>query len=191
MPLWTVAIGKRGGGTPKIKKNRDREVLLGRAGTGSMVDLKPERWRAVPDAPGYMVSDLGRVTGPRGWVLKAKTSMAVLEAFVGPRPPGLECRHLDGNPANSVLANLAWGTHSENMQDRVRHGTHNKTRRTHCPRGHPLRLPNLQPSEMRRGRRTCLACSRALSAHWYAAQRGRILDLQAVSDQYYKRIGSG
>ncbi len=48
----------------------------------------------------------------------------VLEEFVGPCPDGLECRHLDGCSNNNNLWNLAWGTHAENMQDCVRHGTH-------------------------------------------------------------------
>ena len=46
----------------------------------------------------------------------------VLEAFVGPKPRGHECRHLDGDRANCRLDNLAWGTHMENMRDRTRHG---------------------------------------------------------------------
>lgn len=41
----------------------------------------------------------------------------VLEAFVGPRPRGMECRHLDGNPRNNSLSNLCWGTHEENTAD--------------------------------------------------------------------------
>lgn len=49
----------------------------------------------------------------------------VLDAFVGPRPDGMECRHLDGNPANNRLENLAWGTRAENMADRTRLGEHN------------------------------------------------------------------
>jgi hypothetical protein len=47
----------------------------------------------------------------------------VLTAFVGPRKTGHECRHLNGNRADSRLANLAWGTPSENDSDRRRHGT--------------------------------------------------------------------
>lgn len=47
----------------------------------------------------------------------------VLAAFVGPCPEGQQCRHLDGNPRNNCLPNLAWGTPYENAQDRVRHGT--------------------------------------------------------------------
>lgn len=47
----------------------------------------------------------------------------VLEAFRGPCPDGWECRHLDGNPRNNRLGNLAWGTSSENKHDAIRHGT--------------------------------------------------------------------
>jgi hypothetical protein len=47
----------------------------------------------------------------------------VLETFIGPCPPGMECRHLDGNPTNNKLNNLRWGTHKENIQDSIKHGT--------------------------------------------------------------------
>lgn len=47
----------------------------------------------------------------------------VLTTFVGPCPTGMECRHLDGNPSNNHVSNLAWGTRNENAQDRVAHGT--------------------------------------------------------------------
>jgi hypothetical protein len=47
----------------------------------------------------------------------------VLEAFVGTCPIGSECRHLDGNRKNSILANLQWGTVKENRADAIRHGT--------------------------------------------------------------------
>jgi hypothetical protein len=47
----------------------------------------------------------------------------VLEAFVGPRPPGGCCRHLDGIKTRNRLTNLAWGTYRENTLDKVTHGT--------------------------------------------------------------------
>lgn len=53
----------------------------------------------------------------------------VLEAFVGPRPAGLECRHLDGNNKNNRLENLCWGTVTENRHDRILHGTSNQGER--------------------------------------------------------------
>jgi hypothetical protein len=49
----------------------------------------------------------------------------VLETFVGPCPPGLECRHLNGNKSDNSRGNLIWGTKKENQADRVRHGTSN------------------------------------------------------------------
>jgi hypothetical protein len=41
----------------------------------------------------------------------------VLEAFVGPCPPDMECLHGDDVPDNNVLTNLRWGTKSENAQE--------------------------------------------------------------------------
>ena len=48
----------------------------------------------------------------------------VLEAFVGPRPPGKECRHFpDPSRTNNHISNLQWGTRSENNLDKRLHGT--------------------------------------------------------------------
>lgn len=52
-----------------------------------------------------------------------KTHRLVLEAFVGPRPAGGVCRHLDGTRANNHISNLVWGTSAENAADMVLHGT--------------------------------------------------------------------
>jgi hypothetical protein len=46
----------------------------------------------------------------------------VLEAFVGPCPSGMECRHEDGDRLNPRLTNLSWGTPKQNGEDRVAHG---------------------------------------------------------------------
>lgn len=48
----------------------------------------------------------------------------VLEAFVGPRPPGWWCAHNDGNPFNNRLENLRWDTPANNQADKRVHGTH-------------------------------------------------------------------
>lgn len=50
----------------------------------------------------------------------------VLEAFVGLCPKGMECRHLNGIKTDNKLANLAWGTRNENMQDRIKNGNINR-----------------------------------------------------------------
>lgn len=46
----------------------------------------------------------------------------ILITFVKTRKHFQECRHLDGNKQNNHISNLKWGTHKENMKDRVTHG---------------------------------------------------------------------
>jgi len=50
----------------------------------------------------------------------------VMRAFVGPCPDGQETRHLNGIRTDARLANLKYGTPSENQMDRVLHGTSNR-----------------------------------------------------------------
>lgn len=97
----------------------------------------------------------------------------VLEAFIGPRPPGFEACHNDGDPANNRLSNLRWDTRSANTRDRVRHGTHQMSNRTHCPHGHVYATWNLEQYTLTQGRRRCLACTRARS---WSIKRGLPFD---------------
>lgn len=46
----------------------------------------------------------------------------VLEAFSGQRPKGMDIRHLDSNPSNNRLDNLAYGTRAENCIDQSKLG---------------------------------------------------------------------
>ncbi len=45
----------------------------------------------------------------------------VLETYVGDRPAGMECRHLDGDKLNNNLSNLVWGNKSDNEKDAWKH----------------------------------------------------------------------
>lgn len=115
-----------------------------------MADAKSTRRVVpVPDCPGYFVGDDGslwvecadrcRRTGKskhQGYLIamihdstgqkrRRTVHSIVLTAFVGPRPDGMECRHLDGNRANARLDNLKWGTSGENHLDQRIHGTDN------------------------------------------------------------------
>jgi hypothetical protein len=140
----------------------------------------PERWLPVPGYEGlYEVSNIGRVRslphktrqGMRGGRMRktplnagypvvslyangvgrvTSVHLLVAAAFIGPRPPGMEVRHLDGNPSNCVLSNLTYGTHTENMRDMLTHGTARKAVGTQCSRGH----------EYPEGKRKCRACER-------------------------------
>lgn len=74
---------------------------------------------------------LKNMLGKRGYfVINLKQQLIfvhklVLMTFIGPRPDGMECRHLDGNKLNNNLSNLVWGTSKENHADRKLHGTNN------------------------------------------------------------------
>lgn len=98
-----------------------------------------EQWRDVPGDPGLRVSNLGRkerhgtVIPTKGWVWvngrgPTKIAVLVLEVFVGPCPPGMECCHYDDDPTNNTVSNLRWGTHQSNMQDRSRNGKSNSVK---------------------------------------------------------------
>ncbi len=56
----------------------------------------------------------------------------VLLAFVGPKPPGMQCRHYpDPDPTNCRLGNLRWGTQKENAEDSVAKGVQVNGERCH------------------------------------------------------------
>ena len=101
--------------------------------TGRPMSVRPRILSQVTRTDGYPSVFLCR-TEDRG--TRRYVHQLVLEAFVGPRPDKMECRHLDGDRLNPHVTNLAWGTRSQNTQDRVRHGTHHNANKTHCPKGH-------------------------------------------------------
>ena len=106
----------------------------------------------IPGLPTYFASDYGeifRFKDNKFYLMKQKITKwrksigfyikdkkvypnvhkLILEAFVGPCPPGLECCHNDGNPHNNKLDNLRWDTKKANWNDRRKHGTTTKFRK--------------------------------------------------------------
>lgn len=82
------------------------------------------------DKPTGIVHDRNQASGHKRIALRVggKTKhlyvhRLVLEAFVGSCPEGMVCAHLDGNPSNNELGNLAWVTQKENMRHKALHGT--------------------------------------------------------------------
>jgi hypothetical protein len=84
----------------------------------------------------------------------------VAQVFIGPRPTGMEVRHLDGDSLNNRVENLTYGTSAENSRDTVRHGTHRNVVKTHCPQGHEYTPENTMIYDGGR-RRACRTCRRA------------------------------
>lgn len=157
-------------------------------------------WRHIPEFSGYRVNALGQVLGVRrkgsaGGILKHhvdpkgyptitmyrddgkrktfRVHNVVALVFHGPRPPGKVARHYDGDPMNNTPGNIIYGTRSENEMDKVRHGTHNESRKTHCRNGHPLSGDNLLRNRegSKPTHRRCKQCHRTNIANYRARQR--------------------
>lgn len=110
----------------------------------------------------------------------------VIEAHVGPRPPGHECCHINDDRLDNRADNLYWGTRSDNLHDSVRNKRHHQSRKTHCLRGHQFVPENIVPSKAKQGRRNCLACQRATSRVKYHSEMRPMI--QEIADSYYRQI---
>ena len=80
----------------------------------------------------------------------------VLEAFVGPCPPGMVACHANDDASDNRLENLRWDTPRENNLDKVRNGNDHNVRKTRCPQGHSYSGNNLRTYQ---GRRYCRKCT--------------------------------
>jgi hypothetical protein len=157
-------------------------------------------WRPVPGWVGlYEVSDAGEVRslprhGCKGRMLRFGRShngyptvtfsadgrrhtrtlhRVVAEVFLGPLPRGMQTLHIDGDKNNNAVANLRYGTQSENERDKVRHGTQYNAIKTHCPRDHEYTPENTRIDK--KGSRSCKTCHRERN------QRARLAARQAAA----------
>lgn len=114
--------------------------------------LEVENFKIVDNFPRYMVGDCGTVLSKRNRTSKIDVwkplvpkvtkfgrlevqlfndsgrkmklvHRLVLETFVGPCPPGMQCCHNDGDKLNNKVDNLRWDTHQANQDDKIKHGT--------------------------------------------------------------------
>lgn len=129
----------------------DRTIPHARYGT---VNRKGKVMSPGSNPKGYKIVGLRRNGKAKG----ASVHTLVLQAFVGPRPPGYEACHNNGDLADNRLENLRWDTSSENKIDIQRHGRNFNLNREFCRRGHPYEGGNLK---VRGESRRCKACDRA------------------------------
>ena len=114
--VWTPIIDFDG-----YEVSSEGRVRSSRAYGRSKAPLKQKRLlRPTIQRDGYLRIDLRR----DGQTFHRQLHCLVLESFVGPCPPGMECAHDDGVRTNCALDNLQWKTRRDNHADKLRHGTH-------------------------------------------------------------------
>jgi len=123
-------VGQATGSLPKV-----HQPILESETEGQAIE-----WRKV-NGWDYEVSSDGRVRGRSGlkstWSVRGYRGLGlksngmkkrtyvhtlVAEAFLGPRPPGLEINHKDGDPTNNNVLNLEYITHKDNQRHASRIG---------------------------------------------------------------------
>lgn len=102
-------------------------IPLGK-GYGSRTEIGTtwKRLKPIPDGLGY------HCVSPfiAGRQYKRKVHQLVAEAFLGPRPPGLEVCHGPLGSGCNLPSNLSYGTRAKNSADRLRDGTHGRGERS-------------------------------------------------------------
>lgn len=125
-----------------------------------------EKWAPIPGFDGYEASSHGNIRSDSGplkvhenkrtgrlavtiWnhgepATEPVHRLVLLAHCGGPSEPGLEVCHRNGKKLDNRLANLRWGTRSENQQEKVEHGA----------RGGPAKLTPEQVEAVKAARRT-------------------------------------
>lgn len=161
-----------------------------------------EEWRDIRDYPGYKVSNMGRVKGPRKDSLKLvdggqgylkvtlskngkhvdkRVNRLVAQAFL-PNPNGLPLvMHKDNVRSNNNIDNLAWGTTLENnrwMYECGRHGnniTENVRKMGNAARRTPVKSIDIATLEERTfdGQHTAARALGVSQQHVWGVLNGR------------------
>ena len=129
------------------------------------------RLKTTKNDGGYLQVKLFRDDGERRWV---KVHVAVLLAFVGPRPSSRHHgAHEDRDKLNNRLNNLSWKLPTENEQDKKRHGT--------APKGTVPHAKRLNARQKRRIRELVMfnMCSKSELARRYGIHRKTVAKIVA------------
>jgi hypothetical protein len=163
---WTEVVGADGYEVSNLGRVRSPDQVVVQL-DGRRRRVKGRVLKPTPRSQGYPA--IPRFRQNKG----VDVHTLVLEAFEGQRPRGTECRHLDDVKTNNRLANLLWGTHSENCIDKVRNGRDPNARKTHCRAGHEYSPENTVICERGDGRtfRGCRLCRLDRTREWRARNR--------------------
>lgn len=130
-----------------------------------------------PDRQGYFGVSLykGTKKSRKRWPIH----VLVMLTFVGERPEGLDICHNNGDKTDNRLANLRYGTRSENILDSVAHGTHVGVSAERCRLGHLIGIRYDRASG-------CRACARAGATVSYYPELAEFRD--RIADIHYKNM---
>ena len=99
----------------------DEEGQIYRTGKSNSTWVGRQVTQRVNPRDGYLECHLSK---PEQRNKSFKVHVVVCMAWHGPRPPGQQVRHLDGDKYNNRGDNLAWGTYEENLADAIKHGSY-------------------------------------------------------------------
>ena len=126
----------------RVFSNRKRYKLKGsHGGTKARIDPSYQKeLRQITVEKGYLQVSIqtGKGIRPIG------VHRIVMDAFEGPPQPGHQVRHLDNNPSNNRISNLAYGTVQQNANDRMNAGHYFRGGRHHASK-----LTNEQADQIR------------------------------------------
>lgn len=109
-------------GYPEYRVSKDGQIQS-RWRRGNSKTPKSAEWNSLKcrkDEKGYLTVALcDGVSKPKTFRLHRIIAIT----YLGYPPKNACVRHLDGNPENNMLENLAYGTYAENENDKRRHGT--------------------------------------------------------------------
>lgn len=117
----------------------------------SVTDRGCWEWAGTRLPAGY-----GLITAQKHGYKDALTHRVSYAHFNRPIPDGLLVRHKCDNPPCINPEHLELGTYSDNNWDKANRGRDHMSQRTHCKRGHDLRLPDaFKYSKKQRDCRLC------------------------------------
>lgn len=98
-------------------RSKDMAVPAGPGGVGTAI-RRGRTLKLVVKGGRYRCVTLARGATREQWFVHDLVALA----FVGPKPPGLETRHLNDHHADNRATNIAYGTREENEADRQANG---------------------------------------------------------------------
>ncbi len=104
--------------------SRDGRVFSRAQVGGRKGELPWKQLRLATLHTGYKSVSLGK---RNDWTVHTLVTLT----FIGMRPTDQQIRHLDGDPSNNCINNLAYGTAKQNGEDTVSHGRSSRGRKQH------------------------------------------------------------